>query len=118
MDNKNNTGAEDVQAKIETFSDTYRATAMRLHELVMTTAPTLQPRLWYGMPGYALKSDGPVVLFFREDKYISFGITENTPLDKLGNPDEAPVSAAWYLRKLDASSEAMIADIVLKITHN
>ena len=56
---KNEAGVQDVIPKIEKFSDTYRAVGKQLHELITTTAPQLQPRLWYGMPGYALKSDGP-----------------------------------------------------------
>jgi len=112
---KNEAGAQDVLAKIQNFSDKYRNVAEQLHELVTTTAPQLQPRLWYGMPGYALKSDGPVVLFFREDKYISFGLTENTNLIEIGSPEEGLVGSAWYLTKLDADSEAKIADIVRKI---
>ena len=112
---KNETGAQDVIAKIEKFSDKYRAVGVQLHKLITTAAPQLQPRLWYGMPGYALKSDGPVVLFFREDKYISFGLTENTNLTEVGSPDEGLVEAAWYLSKLDADVEAKIADIVRKV---
>src|SRR4051812_29897476 len=115
MDNKKDAGAQDVLAKIENFSDKYRAVGIRLHELITTTAPDLQPRLWYGMPGYALKSDGPVVLFFREDKYVSFGLTESTNLTELGSPEEGLVEAAWYLSKLDANAELKIADIVRKV---
>lgn len=115
MDNKNEAGVQDVLAKIENFSDKYRAVGKQLHELIMTTAPQLQPRLWYGMPGYALKSDGPVVLFFREDKYISFGLTENTNLTELGSPEDDLVEAAWYLSKLDADAEAKITDVVQKV---
>lgn len=115
MDNKNEAGVQDVLAKIENFSDTYREVAQNLHQLITSTAPQLQPRLWYGMPGYALKSDGPVVLFFREDKYISFGLTENTNLTELGSPDEGLVDVAWYFSKLNVDSEAKIADIVRKI---
>lgn len=115
MEDKNNNGAQEVQAKIETFSDAYRNTALQLHKLIVETAPDLQPRLWYGMPGYALRKDGPVVLFFREDKYISFGISENTPLTELGSVDSEMVSAAWYLTQLTPSIEAKIADIVRKI---
>jgi len=112
---KNETGAQDVLAKIEKFSDTYRVVGKHLHELITATAPQLQPRLWYGMPGYALKGDGPVVLFFREDKYISFGLTENTNLTELGSPEDGLVEAAWYLSKLDADTETKIADIVRKV---
>ncbi|MES2630810.1 MAG: DUF1801 domain-containing protein [Patescibacteria group bacterium] len=115
MEDKNETGAQEVLAKIEEFSDTYRTIALQLHEIITTTAPNLQPRLWYGMPGYALSSNGPVVLFFREDKYVSFGFTENTNLTEIGNPDEGLVEAAWYLTKLDASAEAKVADVVRKI---
>lgn len=112
---KNETGAQDVIAKIENFSDKYRAVGKQLHELITSTAPQLQPRLWYGMPGYALKSDGPVVLFFREDKYVSFGFTENTNLAEIGSPDEGLVGSAWYLTKLDGEAETKLADIVRKV---
>lgn len=115
MDNKNEAGAQDVLAKIENFSDKYRAVGKQLHELITATAPQLQPRLWYGMPGYALKSDGPVVLFFRDDKYVTFGLTENTNLTELGSPEDGLVATAWYLSKLDADSEAKIADVIRKV---
>src|SRR5688572_24384042 len=115
MDKKNDAGAQDVLAKIENFSDKYREVAKQLHQLITTTAPQLQPRLWYGMPGYALKSDGPVVLFFREDKYVSFGLTENTNLTELGSLEDGLLESAWYLTKLDAAAKAKIADIVRKI---
>lgn len=115
MDKNNEPGTQDVLAKIAKFSDKYRGVGERLHEIITTTAPQLQPRLWYGMPGYALKSDGPVVLFFREDKYVSFGLTENTNLSELGSADEGLVESAWYLSKLDDAIEAKIADIVRKV---
>jgi len=115
MDNKDNIGAQDVLAKIETFSDKHRETAQKLHKLITSTAPGLLPRLWYGMPGYALKKDGPVVVFFREDKYVSFGLTESTNLAELGDPNEGLVEVAWYLNGLNATSEAKITDIVRKI---
>jgi hypothetical protein len=109
------TGAQDVVAKIETYSDTYRATAKHLHELIMATAPQLQPRLWYGMPGYALKRNGPVILFFREDNYISFGFTESANLKAVGNVDENLVASAWYLTQLNDDTKATIVDIVQKV---
>lgn len=115
MVDKKETGAQDVLTKIEVFSDTYRETAKQLHELITMTAPALQPRLWYGMPGYALKTGGPVVIFFREDKYISFGLTDSTSLTQLGDPTEGLVEVAWYLTKLDDDSKAKIADIVRKV---
>ena len=115
MEDNKEAGAQEVLAKIETFSDTYRETAKRLHMLITTTVPHFYPRLWYGMPGYALTNSGPVVVFFREDKYISFGLTESTNLAELGNVEEGLVDVAWYLTKLDATAEAKISDIVRKI---
>ena len=112
---KHEAGVQDVVTKIENFSDTYRAIGKQLHELITTTAPQLQPRLWYGMPGYALKSDGPVVLFFREDKYVSFGLTENTNLTEIGSIEDGLVGSAWYLTSLNEDAKAMIADIVRKV---
>lgn len=91
---KNTDGENEVLQKIEGFSETYRTIGQRLHELIMGTAPQLQPRLWYGMPGYALKPGGPVVLFFREDKYVSFGLTDSTDLSKLGDPTSELVGVA------------------------
>ncbi len=85
MDTKNNIDVQAVEAKIENFSTTYRAVGKQLHQIILSTAPQLQPRLWYGMPGYALEAKGPVVLFFREDKYVSFGLTEHTNLAKIVN---------------------------------
>lgn len=113
---KNAAGVQDVLSKIETFSDAYRSIGMRLHELIMETAPQLQPRLWYGMPGYALKAGGPVVLFFREDKYVSFGLTDSTNLSKLGNPANELVGVAWYLSALNDATEARIVEVVQRIT--
>ena len=115
MEDKKETGAQEVLAKIQKFSDVYRPVGLQLHDLIMSTAPNLQPRLWYGMPGYALKADGPVVVFFRQDKYISFGLTESTNLAELGSPEDDLVEVAWYLSSLNASSEARIADIIRKI---
>lgn len=115
MDNKDIASAQEVLAKIETFSDTYRELAKRLHDIITTAAPNLHPRLWYGMPGYATKSGGPVVLFFREDKYISFGLTDSATLTELGNPAEVLLPVAWYLSALDDTAEAKIADIVRRV---
>lgn len=116
MDDRNQANAQEVLAKIESFSDRYRDIAKRMHELITQTAPELYPRLWYGMPGYSLKSGSAVVLFFREDEYISFGITDSTPLSAFGDPEAGLVPVAWYLSKLDAATEAQVTEIVKKVT--
>src|SRR5262249_50087579 len=40
-----------------------RAMATRVHEIVTTAAPSLEPKTWYGMPAYA--KDGKVICFFQ-----------------------------------------------------
>ena len=39
----------------------FRDIAARLHEVITEAAPDLRPRLWYGMPGYALAKKSPVL---------------------------------------------------------
>jgi len=111
---KDEAGVQDVLTKIEKFSDTYKDVAKQLHQLIMQTAPQLKPRLWYGMPGYAVSSSGPVVLFFREDKYISFGLTESTNLAAFGDTEESIVEVAWYFTKLNSEVQSKVVDIVTK----
>jgi hypothetical protein len=46
-------GEKDVLAKIAEMSEPDRVMAERIHAIVKTSAPTLTPRTWYGMPAYA-----------------------------------------------------------------
>src|SRR5262245_13967432 len=52
-------GEREVLAKIAEMTDADRAMARRLHALIKSSAPALQPKTWYGMPAYA--KDGKVV---------------------------------------------------------
>ena len=90
-----------VLAKIAAWREPYNAIGQRLHEIITTTMPDLKPRPWYGMPGYA--KDGPVLVFFRVDNYMTFGLTEKVNFTiKDGAPDQlmpAPGSlATWTTR--------------------
>lgn len=104
-----------VRAKIAELP-AFRDVAARLHELVLTSAPDLVPRLWYGMPGYAASKRSPVICFFRvdDDRYVTFGLTEHANLA----PDEGAVDrligSAWFLTELDEPTEARLAAIVAK----
>ncbi|MFZ0744473.1 MAG: DUF1801 domain-containing protein, partial [Terracidiphilus sp.] len=40
-----------------------RALGERLHAIIKANAPTLSPRLWYGMPAYS--RDSKIVCFFQ-----------------------------------------------------
>lgn len=112
---RNKTGAElqaEVLAKIAQFSDKNRPLAERMHQLIMEAAPTLHSRLWYGVPGYAKTKDGAVILFFREDKYMTFGFTESVQfLPKAGAVDLL-MPCAWFFTDLDNPTEQRITEIV------
>ena len=55
-------GESAVLAKIAEMAEADRVLGNRLHAIITANAPTLAPRLWYGMPAYA--KDGKVVCFF------------------------------------------------------
>jgi uncharacterized protein YdhG (YjbR/CyaY superfamily) len=84
--------------------------ATRLHGLVMTAAPELSPRTWYGMPAYAL--EGKVVCFFQsaqkfKSRYATFGFSDEARLD-----DGAMWPTSFALRELTPATEARIAALV------
>ena len=69
-----------VLEKVAAMPEPYRAMGERLHELILESAPELEARPWYGMPGYA-KGSGPVLCFFRVDDYMTFGLTEKASFE-------------------------------------
>ncbi|MCL3819562.1 DUF1801 domain-containing protein [Aeromicrobium wangtongii] len=77
--------AEDVRAKIAGMPDGDRELAQRVHDIVTDVAPALQPKLYYGQPGYA--RNGKVVCFFRsgqqdKERYSTFGFSAQADLDE------------------------------------
>ncbi len=107
---------DEVLTKLTTFSDKNRAIAQRMHELFMEANPTLQPRLWYGMPGYAKSKDSAVLVFFREDEYMTFGLTENAHLAVAQDATDQLMPSAWFFTELDTSTEQKIVSIVQSAT--
>jgi hypothetical protein len=115
-DKRNKTGEElqqEVLEKIEQFSEVNKPLAKRMHELFMQANPKLHPRLWYGMPGYATSKDGPVLVFFREDKYMTFGFTETVPFTA---KDGTLMPCAWFFTELDNATEQKVIQIVQQTT--
>lgn len=104
-----------VLAKIAAMPEPFRATGERLHALILRSAPALQPKVWYGMPGYA--KDGPVLCFFRaDDKYMTFGLTDKANHTReVGAPDQL-MGSAWFFTALDDATEARLSAIVRKAT--
>ncbi|GGP95752.1 iron chaperone [Streptomyces melanogenes] len=102
--------AQDVLAKIAEMQDADRTLAERVHAVITATAPVLAPKLWYGMPAYAL--DGKVVCYFQsaqkfKSRYATLGFSDQAQLD------DGPMWAAVFaLAEMTAEVEARIAALV------
>jgi uncharacterized protein YdhG (YjbR/CyaY superfamily) len=100
----------DVLAKIAEMRDSDRIMAERVHAVVTAGAPALAPKLWYGMPAYAL--DGKVVCFFQsaekfKARYATLGFSDQA------NLDEGMMWAAGFaLIEVTAEVEARIGALV------
>ena len=105
-------GESDVLAKIAEMSEPDRGMAKRLHALIRASAPTLEPKTWYGMPAYA--RDGKVVCFFKsgekyKSRYATFGFED------AANLDEGDMwSTSYALKKLTPAVEEKIGKLVKK----
>jgi uncharacterized protein YdhG (YjbR/CyaY superfamily) len=106
-------GERDLLDKVAEMPEPDKTMAERIHAIVTSTAPTLLPRTWYGMPAYA-NPDGKVVCFFTpaskfKERYASFGFNAEANLDE-GNM----WPTAFALTKLGQAEEERIADLVRK----
>ncbi|MDF1543355.1 MAG: DUF1801 domain-containing protein [Anaerosomatales bacterium] len=77
-------GLTEVLENIAAMPEHDRAMATRFHSIVERTAPSLKPRLWYGMPAYS--KDGKVLCFFQsaskfKARYATFGFEQQAALD-------------------------------------
>ena len=106
-------GESAVLAKIAEMPDPDRAMGKRLHVIIKASAPSLSPRLWYGMPAYA-NPDGKVVCFFQSghkygSRYSTFGFNDDAQLD-----DGAMWATSFALTELTAAEEKKISALVKK----
>ncbi|MEV6019617.1 hypothetical protein [Streptomyces sp. NPDC051997] len=100
----------DVLAKIAEMQDSDRIMAERIHAVVTAGAPALAPKLWYGMPAYAL--DGKVVCFFQsaekfKARYATLGFSDQAKLD-----EGTMWAAGFALTEVTAEVEARIGALV------
>jgi uncharacterized protein YdhG (YjbR/CyaY superfamily) len=89
-----------------------RSMAKRIHEIVTTAAPALEPRTWYGMPAYA--KDGKVICFFQsaakfKARYATFGFNDAAKLDS-----GAMWPTSYALKELTPADEKKIGAMVKK----
>ena len=77
----------EVMAKFKEMPKDDREMGLRLHEIIVKTAPELVARTWYGMPAYHTPGkDGKVIFFFQsgakfKTRYCTVGFSENAKLD-------------------------------------
>lgn len=111
---KTDKAAADLRAvldKIESMPAPYRAIATKLHETIITAGPSVRPRLWYGMPGYATGRSTPVLVFFRlDDGVMSLGLSDKATVEREPNTTLKP--SAWYLDDIDEATLARVAGLV------
>ncbi|MFI7618554.1 iron chaperone [Nonomuraea terrae] len=100
----------DVLAKIAEMQESDRIMAERVHAVITAVAPDLTPKLWYGMPAYAL--DGKIVCHFQsaakfKSRYATLGFSDQANLD-----DGTMWAAAFALTEVTAEVEARIGALV------
>lgn len=77
-------GEEQIQLKLAEMSKSDKALAVKVHKLVLATAPQLEAKTWYGMPAYYLNDK--VICFFQaaskfKVRYCTFGFQESANVD-------------------------------------
>jgi uncharacterized protein YdhG (YjbR/CyaY superfamily) len=102
----------EVLAKIAELPESDRILGERLHAIVKASAPTLSPRLWYGMPAYEM--NGKVLCFFQaaqkfKTRYATFGFSDVAKLD-----EGAMWPNSYALMKLTPADEKRIAELLKK----
>jgi uncharacterized protein YdhG (YjbR/CyaY superfamily) len=100
----------DVLAKIAELNGSDRILAESVHAIVKANAPMLAPKLWYGMPAYAL--DGKIVCHFQsaakfKTRYATLGFSDQANLD-----EGAMWATGFALTEMTADVEARIALLV------
>ncbi|HEY3072300.1 MAG TPA: hypothetical protein VGJ46_05720 [Candidatus Limnocylindrales bacterium] len=80
-------GEADLRESLAKMPADDRAMGERIHEIVMTAAPALVPKTYYGMPAYARAGkDGKVIAFYKPKskfkvRYSTFGFQPDAALD-------------------------------------
>ncbi len=106
-------GEGSVLAKLAEMSEPDRSMGERLHDIIKANAPSLSPKLWYGMPSYATK-EGKIVCFFQaaqkfNARYATLGFNDTAKLD-----EGTLWPVAFALKELTAEDEVRIGELVKK----
>lgn len=102
-------GLADVLAKIAEMPPADQQIAQRIHEIVTEVAPQLEPKTWYGMPGWA--RDGKVMIFVQpaakfKARYLTLGFNDTAALD-----DGTMWATSFAITELTPEHEKTIAEL-------
>ena len=115
MSSKDEKNLTQVSDKISKMDEPGRSAMQRVHEIIMATAPTLKPRIWYGMPAYATSASTPALITLRNDERLNLAITEKAAFRAAGGEDGELMPAAWFFETVDEATEKRIAEIVRSV---
>jgi uncharacterized protein YdhG (YjbR/CyaY superfamily) len=106
-------GLQELLISIAKMPEPDRSLAKKVHNIIITSAPSLWPKTWYGMPAYADK-DGKVVCFFQNAskfkyRYSTLGFQDSAQLD-----DGNMWPVVFALKKITPVEETKIAALVKK----
>jgi len=115
MSSKDEKNLAQVVDKIDRMDEPQRGLMQRVHDVIMDAAPDLRPRIWYGMPAYAVSAGSPALVTLRNDERLNLAVTEKAQFRPAGGPDGTLMPAAWYFETIDADTEKRIAEIVRSV---
>ncbi|GGD73213.1 DUF1801 domain-containing protein [Microbacterium murale] len=112
MSSKDEKNLTQVLDKISKMDEPRRSVMQRVHDVIVTAAPTLKPRIWYGMPAYAKSASTPALVTLRNDERLNLAITEKAAFRPARGTEGDLMPAAWYFETVDEVTEKRIAEIV------
>jgi uncharacterized protein YdhG (YjbR/CyaY superfamily) len=106
--------ADELQAALDSIAKMApddRAIAERVHATIISTAPQLSPKTWYGMPAYANPEGKTIVAFKNSGKFgTRYSTLEFQDAANLDDGDLWPVSFA--LPKWTPAVEQKVAELM------
>ena len=115
MASKDDKNLAQVLDKISRMDEPRRSVMRQVHGIIVAAAPALKPRIWYGMPAYALSASTPALVTLRNDERLNLAITEKAGFLPAGGADGALMPAAWYFETVDEDTEKRISEIVRSV---
>lgn len=115
MSSKDEKNLTQVIDKIAQMDEPRRSVVQQVHDVIMTAAPSLKPRIWYGMPAYAASAGSPALVTLRNDDRLNLALTEKVPFRAAGAADAGLMPAAWFFETVDEATEKRIIEIVRSV---